>query len=220
MKIKEIKEVPVVKKFEDKEEALLVHVIERFKRETGVDFERTNENIRNVLEMAHDRYGLIWTPEHHKLMYSMIGKTGAIFETPAEKSAREDLEAKIKRRTVRAELKEQIIKQREKELKDEIKHMGLENLDDPEPPEVPEPPRQDETTVEFFNNFEEVKQERMVEQEKAKAEAVEAMPDLHYDDFTKNTVIRLKELANFLKIDYLSNIKKDELIAKINEKIG
>ncbi len=205
----EKKKIPV--KFTKDEERLIRRAIGKFKSLNSVSsFIRDLESVQMVIEEAHDSLGLIGDVPAHKLMYSILKKCGVEFETPEAKKIREAKAFKETQTNARAKLKERVEQRHKEELEKDLKKMGLVD----EEPKEERPPRKDVTTLEMISNIPETLAEK-VKGKKEKEVTDDGMPDLNYDDLSKNTVAELKELADFLNLEYTPNVLKDNLISQI-----
>lgn len=216
IKKKEVEEKPVEKKknpvkFTKDEESLIRKAIRKFKSLNSVSsFSRDLESVQMVIEEAHDSLGLIGDVPAHKLMYSILKKCGVEFETPETKKIREAKELKETRANAKAKLKERVEQRHKEELEKDLKKMGLIEKE----PEEEKPPRKDVTTLEMISNIPETLAEKSGKK-KGEEKTDDGMPDLNYDDLSKNTVAELKELADFLNLEYTPNVLKDNLISQI-----
>ena len=208
-KIVEKKEV----KFTKAEEGLIRRAIRKFKLLNEISsFSRDLESVQMVIEEAHDSLGLIGDVPAHKLMYSILKKCGVEFETPEAKKIREAKELKNTRTNAKAKLREKVEQRHAEELERDLKKMGL--IEDEKEPVENRPPRKDVTTLEIISNIPETLAEKK-EGKKENEVTDDGMPDLNYDDLSKNTVIQLKELGDFLNLEYTPNVLKDNLISQI-----
>lgn len=214
---KEKKEIPFIKI----ENELIEAAISRFKLENSiVKFEENKTNVKLAINAYHDRFGMINTPQHHKIMRDILRKCGVKIEEPEERTAREEKELKMKRKDVKRKLREQVKKRYKEEQEQEIANMGLEEEEEIEPKE-PEPPRKDITTVETFSNIPETLEQNAKDKEAAKevSDVEKDFPGFNYVALTKNTVVELKKMADYLEITFEPSILKKDLVIKIREKI-
>jgi len=201
-------------KFKKDEELLIANCIEKYKDELNLkEFEKTKDNLVMVLKLGHDKYNLVTDVPQHKIMNSILKKIDDDYETPEEKVVREDKELKEKQKEVKKKLKEDIKKRHEEELEQELETLGLTEETE-NPPTEPEPPRVDVTTSVPIGNIRETLDEKNRPEEQPAPED-DGMPDLNYQNLKANTVKQLKELADYLKIEYEPTILKDDLINAI-----
>jgi len=201
--------------FTTKENELINTAILRFKLEHKlIEFKKTKANIRIAIDAAHNNFAIISTVPQHTCMYSILRKCDVEIETPQEKVERETKEAKVKKKEKKKKLKEDLEKRHKEELERDIKNMGLEDEEE-EIPKEPKPERKDITTAELITNIPTTLEELANPEEKKIEIKDDAPADLDYGNLTNNTVVQLKGLADYLNIEYLSNILKDELIKRI-----
>lgn len=216
--IEKEKDVPFTKI----ENELIEAAMSRFKLENSiVKFEENKTNVKLAINAHHDRFGMINTPQSHKIMRDILRKCGVKIEEPKEKTAREEKELKMKQKEVKRKLREQVKKRHKEEQEQEIADMGLEEEEENPIPKEPEPPRKDVTTVETFSNIPETLEQNAKEKEAAKevSNVEKDFPGFNYVVLTKNTVIELKKMADYLEITFEPSILKKDLIFKIREKI-
>lgn len=218
----EIEKIP----FDKKENELIEEAISRFKLENSiVKFEENKNNVRLAISAYHDRHGMISTPEAHKVMRGILRKCGVKIEEPEQRVARDAKELKMKQKEVRRKAKEQIKERHKKEQELEIAEMGLEDEED-KPPEEPKPPRKDITSVETFSNIPETLEENAKKKEAEKNKELKVLSEsetmfkgFDYVVLTKNTVVELKKMADYLEIGYDASILKKDLVILIRNKI-
>lgn len=201
--------------FTENENNLIKSAINRYKVEFKlIEFKKSKANIRIAIDAAHDSFAMISTVPQHVLLYSILKKCGVEIENPQEKIARETKEAKIKKKEKKKKLKEDLEKRHKEALEQDIKNMGLDDIDELKPKE-PEEERLDVTSAELISNIPETLEKLANPEKKEESKIAEGAPDLDYGTLSNNTVAQLKELADFMKVEYLSNILKDDLVKRI-----
>lgn len=201
--------------FTIEENEIIKSAIARFKLENKIiEFKKSKENIRIAIDAFHDKYGMMSSVSRHTLMYSILRKCGVKIETPKERLERETKESIIKKKEKKKKLKEDLEKRHKEALEQDIKNMGLDDIDELKPKE-PEEERLDVTSAELISNIPETLDKLANPEKKEESKIAEGAPDLDYGTLSNNTVAQLKELADFMKIDYLSNVLKDDLVKKI-----
>lgn len=207
------------------ENNLIEEAVSRFKLENNiVKFEENKTNVKLAIKAYHDRFGMINTPQTHKIMRGILRKCGVKIEEPEQKTAREAKELKLKQKEIRRKAKKQIEQRHKKEQEREIAEMGLE--DEPEVPKEPKPPRKDVTKVELISNIPETLEENAKKKEAEKNKELkvlsateEKFPGFDYVTLAKNTVVELKKMADYVEITYEPNILKADLVILIRNKI-
>ena len=205
-------------KFTDEERELVKRSYERYLKENELskkDYPLNEETVRATIKAAHDKYSIIVDGRTHKLMREILRKAGEAVLEPEEVEKQREKERKIVEKEAKRRLKEKIEKEMREEAERRIKELGLIE----EEPKEQKPPRKDVTKAEAFNNIVKALEEKANQSNEIEKALEEEMPDIDYNNFSNNTVVKLKELADFMKLEYDSTILKDDLINLIKTNI-
>lgn len=198
-------------KFTEAEKNLIKICFIKYETEFETKLNTTKEGIVIAINLGHDVFEIISDPSQHTLKDSILRKCDVAIETIEEKIFREDEEAIETEKERKHRLKEKLEAEAKLELERQMKEYGLV---EEEEPEEEEPPREDVSRAEMFNNFDEVRED------KEEKELIENIPPIDMENLDNNTVVELKDFANFLEIEYDPRVLKADIIAAITEKLG